>query len=307
VKIFITGGSGFIGTHLSNFFLEKGHQVTGVGFRADSGRIRHSNYSYIQADTTREGSWQASLEKMDAVVNLAGRTIFKRWTGKYKTEIYDSRILTTRNLVNALPADNQITLCSASAVGYYGGDHGDEIMTEASGPGKDFLARVSVDWEAGALAAEGKGTRVVLTRFGVVLDKGGGALKQMLPVFRSFGGGPIGSGRQWFPWIHMADLSAAFEAVFENRDISGPVNFCAPNPVQNRDFAKALGRVLNRPAFLPVPQFMLRLATGEFSEILLGGQRVLPEKLQAHDFRFQFPDVQGALADLTRALPKTAN
>lgn len=306
MRIFITGGSGFIGTHLTHFLLENGHQVTAVGSRADHS-ISHADYAYIQADTTREGVWQQSAADADAVVNLAGRTIFRRWTGKYKTEIYDSRILTTRNIVDALPEDNEITLCSASAVGYYGGDNGDEVVTEASPAGKDFLARVLVDWEAEALGARDKGSRVVITRFGVILDKRGGALKQMLPVFRSFGGGPIGSGLQWFPWMHMADLLAAFLTVLENRELSGPINFCAPIPVQNRDFAKALGRALNRPAFLPVPQFMLKMALGEFSSVLLGGQRALPDKLLAHDFQFQFPEVNSALDDLTRALPKSSD
>ena len=300
MKIFITGGSGFIGKHLSRVFLDNGQEVAGVGRSAPPGELAtHPEYTYIQADTTREGPWQEAVDRADAVINLAGVTIFKRWTGKHKTEMYDSRILTTRNVVAALPEENSKILLSASAVGFYGGDREDEILTEASPPGKDFLARLAVDWEAEATAAKEKGTRVVLTRFGVVLERRGGALKQMLPVFRSFGGGPIGSGLQWFPWIHMADLTSAFQTALDDPDLAGPVNFCSPNPVRNRDFAKALGRVLNRPAFLPVPAFMLRLAMGEFSEVLVGGQRVVPQKLQQQGFEFRFPEVLDALADQT--------
>jgi uncharacterized protein (TIGR01777 family) len=190
-------------------------------------------------------------------------------------------------------------LCSTSAVGYYG-FRGDEEITEDSTPGEDFLAGVCVDWENEAVKAVDKGIRVATTRFGIVLGKTGGALGQMIPAFKKFVGGPLGSGNQWFSWIHMEDLLNAFMFVFENQDIHGPVNFCSPNPVRNRDLARALGKVLSRPSFLTTPGFMLRLVLGEFGSVLLEGQRVIPAKLLKYGFSFRYPDISEALEDVVR-------
>lgn len=297
MKIFITGGCGFIGRHLSDFFLSRGHQVTAVGTRPDQNLINDENFRYISADTTRKGTWQDVLQDTDAVINLVGRQIFKRWTKTYKQLIYDSRILTTRNLVESLPATKQIILCSASGIGYYG-DRGDDILTEREPVGSDFLAGVSRDWEAEALRAEEKGVRVVTTRFGVVLGKHGGAMEKMVPAFRLFMGGPMGSGRQWFPWIHIEDLVLAVNFILEHEDIKGPVNFCAPNPVTNRDFANAMGHVLRRPAIMPAPSFMIRLVMGEFGDLMLFSQRAMPEKLLSCGFTFNHPEVEGAIRDI---------
>ncbi len=299
MKILITGGSGFIGRQLSAFLLAKGHHVTAVGYRAHGDLIRHENFYYLQADTREKGRWQAQLNEMDAIVNLAGQTIFKRWTKRYKQSITDSRILTTRRIVEALGRNHPSVFCSGSAVGYYG-DRDDDVLTETEPSGADFLARVGRDWEMEALAAEKKGIRVVVPRFGIVLGKGGGALSKMIPAFKSFAGGPMGSGRQWFPWIHMADLVAAILFVIENETMTGPVNFSAPNPVQNRELAAALGKALNRPASVPVPAFMIRLGLGEMGSALLASQRVVPEKLMQNGFVFGHPDIDGALADLVR-------
>ncbi|MGD8366858.1 MAG: TIGR01777 family oxidoreductase, partial [Desulfobacterales bacterium] len=247
MKIFVTGGSGFVGTYLCRHLLDTGHAVTTVGTRAVHGRISHDHFRYISADTTKPGDWQEALADTDAVVNLAGKTIFHLWTDRYKQEIYDSRILTTRNLVDALPGQRPVALISASAVGYYG-SCGDQVLTEAGSVGGDFLARVGRDWEAEAMGAAAKGARVATARFGIVLGRGGGAMEKMVPAFKLMLGGPLGDGNQWFPWIHIEDLLDAVVFVLQTEALSGPVNFTAPEPVRNRDMARALASAVNRPA-----------------------------------------------------------
>ncbi len=294
MKIVITGGSGFVGTHLSNYLLSGGHRVTALGRSADQHRIHHKSYNYVAADTTRPGDWQKEFEDVDAIVNLAGTTIFKRWTAGYKKQIYDSRILTTRNVVASLPQGRNIILCSASGAGYYG-SRGDDLLKENETAGDDFLAGVSVDWEKEALQAADEHLRVVVMRFGVILGKGGGALAKMIPAFKYFVGGSMGSGKQWFPWMHLVDLMAAVQFIFENDQINGPVNFCAPNPIRYRDLAKTLGGALKRPAVMPAPAFLIRLAMGEFGEVFLASQRTLPDKLLSHGFSFQYPHINDAI------------
>jgi uncharacterized protein (TIGR01777 family) len=297
MKIFITGGSGFVGTNLSVDLLEKGHSIIAVGTSSTHRVIRHDNFHYISADTTITGDWQDAVKDADAVINLAGKNIFKRWTDTYKDQIYTSRILTTRNLVQAMAGRKDSILCSTSAVGYYG-DRADDVLKEDTQPGDDFAAKVCRDWEKEAFQAEEKGVRVAITRFGVVLGRNGGALEKMLPAFKSFVGGPLGSGRQWFPWIHMDDLIAAMVFILENPDINGPINFCSPNPVRNRDFVSALGQVLNRPSALKAPSFMIRLIMGEMGQSLMSSQRAIPDKLLKHGFKFQYPDINNALYNL---------
>jgi len=297
VKIFITGGSGFVGTNLSYYLLEKGHRVIAVGSSSTHKVIRHDNFHYISADTTIKGAWQDALRDVDAVINLAGKNIFKRWSHTYKDQIYTSRILTTRNLVDAIPDKKDIILCSTSASGYYG-DRADEILKEDALPGNDFAAKVCRDWEKEAFQVQAKGVRVAVMRFGVVLGKNGGALAKMLPAFKSFAGGPLGTGLQWFPWIHMDDLIAAIIFILENPDVKGPLNFCSPNPVRNRDFSKTLGQVLNRPSVLRTPSFMIRLIMGEMGKSLMSSQRAIPDKLLKHGFKFQYPEIHNALYNL---------
>jgi uncharacterized protein (TIGR01777 family) len=299
MKIFVSGGTGFVGTSLVRYLLDIGHSVIATGSSSAPESVDHENFLFISADTTKKGPWQDSLNNIDALINLTGRTIFNRWSERYKKEIYNSRILTTRNLVEAMPDDKAVVLCSTSAVGYYG-DRGEEILKEDAGPGNDFLATVSMDWEKEALLAERKGARVAIMRFGVVLGKNGGALLKMIPAFKSFAGGPVGSGDQWFPWIHMDDLISAMVHIIENQDMKGPVNFCAPNPVRNRDFAKALGKVLGRPSFMRTPSFMIRTLMGEMGTALLGSQRTVPDKLLKSGFEFQYPDVEKALGHLLK-------
>lgn len=294
MKIFITGGLGFVGSNLSTFLLSRGHHVTAVGRPLQQHLITHANYRYLPADTTQPGAWQENLNDVDAVVNLVGKSIFKRWSKNYKKQIYDSRILTTRNVVSALPSGKSITLCSASGAGYYG-NRADTVLNEDQPPGDDFLARVSIDWEKEALQAEKKGIRVAPMRFGVILGKDGGALSKMIPQFKVFAGGPIGNGQQWFAWMHLDDLMTAIIYILDHPEISGPVNFCAPYPVRNRELAGALGKILHRPAFMPAPAFMMRMLLGEFSQVLLGGQRTRPDKLLQHGFQFQYPEIEKAL------------
>ncbi len=297
MKILITGGSGFVGSHLSRHLLKHGHEVTALGTRPEFDGPGHDNFHYISADAAKEGDWQKIVGDMDGAVNLAGRSIFTLWTDSVKQEIYDSRIFTTRNLVAAIPDGKPFALCSTSAVGLYG-DRGDALLTEESDPGDDFLARLAVDWEKEARQAETKGARVALMRFGIVLEKGGGAMAKMIPAFRAFAGGPIGDGSQWFPWIHMADLTAAARFILETPSAEGPFNFTAPYPVRNRELVKTLGRVLNRPAVFRVPGFLLKTFLGEFGKVLMSSQRAVPEGLTAEGYRFRYPDLETALLDI---------
>lgn len=294
MKILITGGSGFVGSNLARFLLDKGHQVIAFGRSEPAQQYDTSSYQFIATDTTQKGPWQQELTDADAVVNLAGASIFKRWTRNYKKIIYDSRVLTTKNVVDALPSGKDIILCSASGAGFYG-SRGDDVLTEEEPAGSDFLAGVSIDWEKEALQASAKGARAAVMRFGVILGPDGGAMAKLVPAFKMFVGGPLGDGNQWFPWLHLDDLMAAILYVLEHPEISGPLNFCAPNPVRNRELAQALGEVLSRPSIMPAPAFMIRLALGEFGDVFLGSQRTVPDKLLNHGFSFRYPEIKDAI------------
>lgn len=294
IRTFLTGVSGFIGSHLAHALIERGHTVVGTARRATAELPEHPRFRFVPADTTRPGPWQAELQTVDTIVNLAGRSISGRWTEKVKAEIRDSRILTTRRLVEGVPEGRPVTLISASGVGYYG-SRGDDVLTESEPPGEDFLARLTIDWEAAALEGRAKGLRVAVLRLGVVLARGGGALAQMVPAFRLFAGGPLGSGRQWFPWIHRDDLISAILFLAGRPDLSGVFNACAPEPVRNRDFAAALGRELKRPAFMTAPAFVLQVVLGEFAQVLLASQRAVPQRLRAYGFDFDYPEVGATL------------
>ncbi|HEX7371323.1 MAG TPA: TIGR01777 family oxidoreductase, partial [Thermodesulfobacteriota bacterium] len=291
MKIFVTGGTGFVGKTLAPALVRTGHEVS---ILTRSGKGETSGVSWIEGDPTQKGKWQEAVKEHGVVINLAGASLFTRWTEEAKRMIRDSRILTTRHLLEAMDGGKGKTFFSTSAIGYYG-FHGDENLTEDSPPGGDFLALLARDWEAEAKEAEKKGCRVVITRFGIVLGEKGGALGQMIPLFNKYVGGPLGSGKQWFSWIHIEDLTRAFLFLLEHPEISGPVNFTAPNPVRNKELAQWLGRILGRPAFLPAPGFMLRLVLGEFGSILLEGQRVLPQKLVQAGFQFSYPEIDRAL------------
>jgi hypothetical protein len=300
MKIFITGGTGFIGSLLSAVLLREGHFVVAVGGR-DAGRTSsHPGLKYISADTTKKGPWQEELQDIDVAVNLAGRSIFSRWDEKYKKSIYESRILTTRNLVEALPSGKKITLCSTSAAGYYG-DRGEDILKETEPPGSDFLAKVCRDWEEEAFKAKDKSIRVAVMRFGVVLGKGGGALEKMVPPVRFFVGGPLGNGMQWFPWIHIEDLISAILFIIEKRAVEGTINFTAPEPARNIELIKTIAAILHRPSFMPAPSFMIRLALGEFGASLLASQRAVPDRLSKYGYKFKYPDIRTALKNILQS------
>lgn len=300
MKVFMTGGTGFVGTFLARRLVSEGHAVTILTQALRGGELKLEGIAYLTGDPTREGKWQEDLRGHDVIINLAGASIFSRWTEEQKKILRSSRIETTRNLVAALPEEAKgITFFSTSAVGYYG-FHEDEVLSESSPPGRDFLARLAFDWEEEALRAQDKGARVIITRFGIVLGKDGGALGQMIPLFKYLLGGPLGSGRQWFSWVHMEDLAEAFLFLLSHNEISGPVNICSPNPLRNKDLGAALGKVLHRPSFMPAPGFMIRLILGEFGDVLLQGQRVLPQCLINGGFKFRYPDIEAALRDIIR-------
>ena len=208
MNIAITGATGFIGTRLSRLLLNKGHTIIGLG-RSDSHPLEdHDNFNYISADSSLGGDWQDALSEVDAIINLTGVNIFRYWNKKAKSQIYDSRILTTRNIVQALPAETDQVLITASAIGYYG-DRGDELLNENSTPGPCFLSQVGVDWEKEAFKAQEKNKRVGAMRFGPVFDKNAGPLPKMVLSFKLFAGGPLGSVNQWMSWVHIDDLLSA--------------------------------------------------------------------------------------------------
>jgi len=299
MKVLITGGTGFVGTQLTNRLIQEGDEVTILTRSPKAPKGTAFGVYYLQGDPTQKGPWQDSIKNHDAIINLAGASIFSKWTDAYKKLIRDSRMTTTRNLVEGIPAhsERKITLFSTSAVGYYG-FHGDEELAEDAPPGSDFLARLAVEWEGEALKAQDKGARVVITRFGIVLGEKGGALGQMIPLFKKFIGGPIGNGRQWFSWVHIKDLAEAFVFLMKHPEISGPVNLCSPNPLQNKDLARALGKALHRPSFMPAPGFMIKLVLGEFGSVILEGQRVIPRRLLDSGFAFHYLDIDQALRNL---------
>ena len=297
MKVFITGGTGFLGAALTDGLLAEGHSVT-ILSRASQNRVQRPGLAYYEGNPTRKGSWQKEVNGHDVVINLAGASIFRPWNDKNKEAIRSSRILTTRNLVNAIgAADKNITLLSGSAVGYYGA--GEDEVDENSPPGDDFLAGVVKDWEGEAKKAEQFGARVVLCRIGVILGRDGGALSKMLSIFKWGLGSPLGSGAQWFSWISLHDLVNIFLFLMTNREFSGPVNCTAPHPVTNREMTQALGRALHRPTILPpVPAFVIKGVLGEFSDVFIKGQKVMPRKLLDEGFVFEFPEIAEAFGHL---------
>ncbi|MBI4682403.1 MAG: TIGR01777 family protein [Nitrospirae bacterium] len=295
MNILITGGSGFIGTPLTRELRGNGHSVT-VTTRSQTGakdKLTWNPPDLIPQDV---------ISAFDAIINLAGEPIApKRWSKDRKARILSSRVNITRALVESIRTANPKpkTLVSASAIGYYGA-HGDEFVTEDTPPADDFLANVCKQWEAEAYKALDLGVRVVTVRIGGVLEADGGALPQMALPFKFFLGGPIGSGRQWFSWIHRDDITGIIRFALENKSISGPVNLTAPNPVTNKEFSKALGRVLHRPSCFAVPGFVVKVSLGELGAVLLAGQRVLPEKALKAGYGFKYSDVSEALRAIYR-------
>src|SRR3989442_7663637 len=292
MRIVVSGSTGLIGSALTKALHGRHHEVVPLVRRRVSPGERA-----IAWDPERDTIDRAGLEGADAVIHLAGENVFGRWSPAKKQRIYDSRVKGTRLLSDALAGLQRrpATLLAASAIGYYG-DRGDEPVTEESAPGEDFLAHVARDWEAATAAAARAGIRVVNMRNGVVLTPTGGALAKMLPAFRLGLGGPVGSGNQYLSWIALGDMINAILHLLTKPDLVGPVNMTAPAAVTNREFAKALGKVLGRPAVVAVPAFALRMAFGaESAAMLQSGQRVLPARLIASGFSFSLPEVGQAL------------
>jgi uncharacterized protein (TIGR01777 family) len=292
MKVLIGGSHGLVGTALIKSLEAEGHEI----FRL----VRHypDSSSEIEWSPDRYSIALARLEGFDAVVNLAGESIAEgRWTEDKKRRIRESRIKGTKLLGDALAnlTNRPKTFICASAVGYYG-DRGDELLTETSTPGKDFLADLCVEWEKATALATEKGIRVVNTRFGLILDPNGGALAKMLPPFRLGLGGSIGSGKQWMSWIALDDVVGALKFALANEELNGPVNFVAPNPVTNAEFTKRLGEALSRPTLFPIPAFGVRLAFGEMADaLLLSSQRVAPKRLKEAGYEFEYQQLEAAL------------
>lgn len=303
MRIVIAGGTGFLGSPLAEVYAEDGHDVVVLTRRLPAGEARHDSGTGVPGITRvgwkpdgQGGPWAATLDGADAVINLAGEGIGdRRWTPQRKAQLRDSRIIPTRSLAAAIRASAvpPKVLVSASGVGYYGAS-GDEPKTEDSPAGDDFLAHVCEDWEGEALGAVSPATRVVVTRTGVVLERAGGALTQMMRPFQLFVGGPIGSGRQYISWIHRHDWIEMLRWIVQTPEVTGPINATSPEPVTNREFARALGLALRRPGFVPAPAFVLKLALGEMASLALTGQRVLPARVQALGYHFRYPHLDQA-------------
>jgi uncharacterized protein (TIGR01777 family) len=302
MKALVTGATGFVGPRLLRL-LDKPVVVSRNPDRARQS-IGHLAGRIVRWDPMEGPPPPEAFEGIDVVYHLAGESVAgARWTTAQKARIRDSRVVGTRHLVQGIAqaATKPATLVSASAVGYYG-SRGDEELTESASPADDFLARVCVEWEQEAMAAARLGMRVVTARTGIVLGSGsGGALSKMLTPFKLGAGGPLGNGRQWMPWIHVADLARLYVHAADRGEIRGPMNSVAPNPVRNSEFTKALGRQLHRPAFMPAPYLGLRLVFGEFAQVLFASQRVIPKVALDTGFTFQFPDITSALREILAA------
>ena len=300
MKVVIAGGGGFLGSPLSWAWAEEGHDVRVLTRALSPGQAQHEPGTG-KPGITRVG-WQPDgqagqlgreFDGATAVINLAGSSIAgARWTAARKAVIRDSRILATRSLAAAF-ADTDApppTFISASGVGYYG-DRGDEVLTEGSSPGTDFFAQVCVAWEAEARRAERANVRVVLLRTGIVLEKGGGALQQLMRPFRFFVGGPLAGGRQYMSWVHRHDWSEMVRWIVDTPEVAGAVNVTAPHPVTNREFSRALGRALRRPSLAPAPRLALNMVLGEMAGVVLASQRALPSRAQSAGYHFRYPEI----------------
>lgn len=299
MKVVVAGANGLIGKHLVAKLRARGDEVVALVRKTGSDGWAQGS-TVVAWDGKTQGPWAAHVDGADAVVNLAGAPVAgKRWSPEWKKVIYDSRIDSTRAVVDALKAaaKKPAVFIGGSAIGYYGLP-GEAVIDETSAAGADFLAGVCRDWEAEASKAEQAGVRTVLLRTGVVLASDGGALEQMLPPFKAFVGGPIGDGKQWLSWIHIADEVGLILWAIGDARVKGPLNAVAPEPVRMGTFTKALGRALHRPSWLPVPGFALRAALGEFATMLLGSQRVVPKVALEGHYEFRFPQLPEALSDL---------
>jgi uncharacterized protein (TIGR01777 family) len=300
--IIISGVTGFIGEALARFFLTKNYRVKGLTRNpAKTGKLKYKGIEPVLWDAHSLTGWENELEGADALINLSGENIGSgRWSGLRKEKILNSRIDAGKVITAALSRlhHKPAVYIQASAVGYYG-SQGDEELIENSLAGEGFLVEVVKQWEAASAGVEDIGIRRVICRFGMVLAKDQGALKQMLLPFRFFIGGPMGPGTQWMSWIHIHDVVQAIDFLISRQDCRGIFNFTAPHPVRNEEFARTLAKVLHRPSFLSVPSFVLKILLGEMADqLLLSSQRALPKRLKEVGFTFRFPHLEEALQDL---------
>jgi uncharacterized protein (TIGR01777 family) len=299
MKLVITGASGFIGAALTARLQRQNHALVLLSRNPPAHPSGHG-IEWLAWKPEVAGTWQSALDGSDGVINLAGEPIAgRRWSDAQKRKLYNSRVQTTRLIIDAIGKAKHKPkfLINGSAVGYYG-PRDDEVVTEQTPPGEDFLSRLCMAWEAEASRATEHGARVALLRTGIVLGKGKGALAKMVTPFKLFAGGRLGSGKQWFPWIHIEDEVGLIDFIIDNDKAQGPINATAPNPVTMDEFSKALGRVLNRPSWAPVPASVLSLLLGEMADMLLTGQRALPEVALKLGYQFKHPEVLSALQSL---------
>ena len=301
MNILITGGTGFIGTHLLRRLSVQPHSIIlltrGV---SRTSALNNASLQYVHWDPLMRGEWMNKVNGSDVVVNLIGKNLFEqRWNKRVKSEILDSRIIPTSFLIDAIGQAKRKPklLISASAVGFYG-NRRDETITEESSKGDDFLSNVVKQWEDAAYRAEQFGVRVATPRIGLVLEKTGGMIGKMLLPFQLFAGGPIGAGNQFLPWVHMDDVVRGIVYPMENSSFHGFYNLVSPHPVTMNEFAKTFGRILHRPSWLPVPDIALTILYGEGAEAILSGQKTVPQKLQSSGFTFSFSDLDSALSNI---------
>jgi uncharacterized protein len=303
VKVAITGATGLVGSRLVEKLTSQGDRIVVLTRSVDRAKRIFPQSAFpdldiVSCDLKRSGDWQQSISGCDAVVNLAGEAIAERWTNEHKAEIVSSRQLATKNIVEAIKKaeSKPSALINASAIGYYGTSE-TETFDETSIAGNDFLAEVCKTWETEAQKVKEAGTRLVILRIGIVLANGG-ALGKMIGPFKMFAGGPIGSGRQWFSWIHREDLVDLIVQSIKRQDMEGVFNATSPNPVKMNQLCQTLGEVMNRPSWLPVPDFVLELMLGDAAKVVLEGQQVLPKHLQASGFQYQYPTLKPALTEV---------
>jgi uncharacterized protein len=300
MRVLVTGASGRIGRALSDELLARGDEVVGLTRDPEKAGVAQPQVTWHAWEPTLERPAEAAFEGVDGVVNLVGERIDQRWTDAAKRKIIDSRRVSTHNLAGAIEglATKPKVVISQSAVGYYG-NRGDEELDESSAPGEGFDSEVCVEWEKAAREVEAAGVRLVIVRTGQVMEAGGGILGELLLPFKLGLGGPLAGGNQWVPWIHLSDEVGILIWALDTESVSGVVNGTAPKPVTNKEWSKALGRALHRPAVLPIPGFAVEVKFGrEFGKVAQGGQKVLPKRTEELGYAFKYPEIDAALRNL---------
>ncbi len=302
-RIIVTGATGLIGKKLTTALIQRGDEIIIFGRNINKAKSNFPEANdFVEWDYHKPELWKSQLEKSDAVVHLAGTNLFsKRWSASFKREVIESRKISTHYLAEVIKSciNKPEVFISASGIGYYG-DCGDSVLSEMSPAGSDFLANVCEVWESESAKVEILGVRNVRVRTGLVLSTEDGALKQMLPSFKFFIGGPLGNGNQWASWLHIDDIVGIYVHAIDNKKLKGAVNAAAPNPVRMKVFAHTLGKVLKRPSLFPVPKFMLKIVVGEAAEVVTASQRIDVKKLLGSGYQFKFKELESALRDLLK-------